>query len=647
MLRILLIDDSYNDRLLAIHALEQELCELKIQEITQAQELNEALTTGQFDLVITDYQLRWNDGLTVLRTIKSRYPDRPVVMFTNSGTQEIAVEAMKSGLDDYVIKSPNHYVRLPAAVRRAWEQAQAQRKAAGVERRLQTLLNNLNVGVYRCTVDGTLIDGNPAFLRLLGINSLTEILENQTLEPYFQPQDYTELLGQLKANGIIRDREIQVQRADGTIIWVRLSKTFTKFADTTIVDGLMEDISDRKRAEEELKQSEQQLKVALARDRSARIEAQAANKIKDEFLAIVSHELRTPLNSMLGWAQLLRKQQLDTANTVKALETIERNARLQNKLINDILDVSRIIQNRITLDMRPVHLVTVVNAVIEDIQPLAKAKFISIESILDPAVGQVMGDSERLQQIVWNLLSNAIKFTPQGGRVQVWLEQVNTQAQLTVSDTGQGISADFLPHVFDRFRQADSTITRKYGGLGLGLAIAHHLLAMHKGTIHAASDGVGQGATFTVQLPIDKPQSMQLTPSKLGQANEFPSLNGLQILVVDDDEDTREMLKFILEQCEAQVNTAASAAEALQIFAQLAPDVLLCDIGMPDEDGYSLIRKVRQLPGNIKHLPAIALTAFAREDDQHKALQAGFQRHLAKPINPFELAAVVASFSNE
>lgn len=508
MLRILLIDDNPYDRILAIRELERAFTDLQITEVIQAEDFHRVLEAEEFDLVITDYQIRWTDGLTVLRTIKSRYPHLPVVMFTNSGSQEIAVEAMKSGLDDYVIKSPARYTRLPSAARLAVERAEAQRKATGLENRLQTLLDRLNVGVYRLTSEGVLLESNRAFLQLLGLDAPTEIASEQTLEPYFQACDYTQLINELMQEGEVRDREVEMRRADGVLIWVRISKTLTKVNHTTLIDGLIEDISDRKHIELE----------------NARLyqAAQEANQLKDEFLAIVSHELRTPLNALLGWAQILRRQNLDAATTSKALEVIERNAKRQSKLIEDILDISRIIRNQLHLNRQPLDLLPVIQAAIEDLQLSAEEKSIQIQTMLLP-VGQVLGDAERLQQVVWNLLSNAIKFTPPGGQVAVKLERVENLelgsqpsdspqtanfkpqtefALITVSDTGQGIDADFLPHVFDRFRQADGSQTRAQGGLGLGLAIVRHLVEMHQGKVAVASAGTDAGSTFTVQLPL-------------------------------------------------------------------------------------------------------------------------------------------------
>ncbi len=375
-------------------------------------------------------------------------------------------------------------------------------------------------------------------------------------------------------------------------------------------------------------------------------EAQEANRIKDEFLAIASHELRTPLNSILGWVQVIRTRKLDPATISIALATIERNAQLQKKLIEDILDISRIVQGKIRLTARKVDLVPVIHAAIEAIHPTSEIKNIQVESNLNSSVNHVMGDQERLQQIFWNLLSNAVKFTPSGGRVEVRLEQVYSNAQITVSDTGKGISPDFLPYIFERFRQADSTTTRSDSGLGLGLAIVRHLVEMHSGTVYAMSEGEGRGATFTVLLPIvESPQKQLIQESEL-KVDNFSVLNGLQVLVVDDNADTRELIAFILEQSGAQVTSASSVSEALEVLVKFKPDILVSDIGMPDEDGYSLIRKVRaQEALRGEKIIAVALTAFARDEECRLALEAGFQVHIPKPIEPEELVKVVANLA--
>jgi PAS domain S-box-containing protein len=443
---------------------------------------------------------------------------------------------------------------------------------------------------------------------------------------------------------------------------------------------VMHDITERKQAEAEHAQ--------LIREQAARLEAEAANRMKDEFLAILSHELRTPLNPILGWSTLLQNQTPDPATLTRGLQTIERNARLQTQLIEDLLDVSRILQGKLSLDMAPVDLKAVIQAAMETVQLAAEAKTIQMRFAVKQEARewisvrgsefprsllpiQVMGDAGRLQQVVWNLLSNAVKFTPNGGQVEIRLERVEADraagkvrsssspspssslayAQITVTDTGKGITSDFLPHIFERFRQADSKTTRKFGGLGLGLAIVRQLVELHGGTVYADSAGEGRGATFTVRLPLlkTKGEEIQDDHQSLPVISLPHALRGLRILVVDDETDARELLSFILEQEGAMVTSVASAVEALQALAELEIDILISDIGMPNMDGYMLMQqmqaqfadKSRQV---INPLPkAIALTAYAGEINQQKALAAGFQRHLSKPVEPTELVAAILS----
>jgi PAS domain S-box-containing protein len=392
----------------------------------------------------------------------------------------------------------------------------------------------------------------------------------------------------------------------------------------------------------EQRQTATEREQLLAREQATRAEADRANRIKDEFLAVLSHELRSPLNPILGWSKLLQSGRLDETKTAQAVATIERNAKLQSQLIEDLLDVSRILQGKLSLTVAPVNLAPIIRAAMETVQLAAEAKSIQVEASFAPAVGLVSGDATRLQQVFWNLLSNAVKFTPAGGRVEVKLAEVNHQAEITVSDNGKGIPADFLPYVFEYFRQEDGATTRKFGGLGLGLAIVRQLVELHGGTILAESLGEGQGATFIVQIPL------MTTSSKASQDERSPEssldLNGIKILVVDDETDTRELIAFLLEQQGAQVTTATSAHEALLVWAQARPDVLLSDIGMPDMDGYMLIQQVRQLSlEQGGQVPAIALTAYAGEMNQQQALAAGFQRHLSKPIEPERLIQVISS----
>lgn len=415
--------------------------------------------------------------------------------------------------------------------------------------------------------------------------------------------------------------------------------------------ALISDVTERKRGEEE---RERLLKL----EQALRAEAEQSNRLKDEFLATVSHELRTPLNSMLGWTRLLREGKLDPASHDRALETIERNARSQTQLIEDLLDVSRIISGNMRLDVQSVDLVPIIQTAINSVRPAAEAKTIALNVVLDPNAGPVSGDPTRLLQIVWNLLSNAIKFTPKLGRVQVRLARVNSHIEITVSDTGVGISPEFLPFAFDRFRQADSKLTRSHSGLGLGLAIVRQLVELHGGTINAYSEGEGQGASFTIQLPQLVVRDVELRSAAVLERKhptirpdvpiEYSSaLNGLRVLVVEDESDSRQLLTTILERCNATVLAVASVADALISLDQFAPEILVSDIEMPGEDGYSFIREVRAREAGQKgRIPAAALTAHAGVVDRMRALAAGFDIHVPKPVEPAELVAVIASLAS-
>jgi signal transduction histidine kinase/ActR/RegA family two-component response regulator len=396
--------------------------------------------------------------------------------------------------------------------------------------------------------------------------------------------------------------------------------------------------------------------LLYAQAQAARQSAEEASRLKDEFLATVSHELRTPLTAVLGWAHLLRAGYLDEPSAKNALETIERNARSQSQLIDDLLDVSRIITGKLRLDVRQVDPASFIESAVEALRPAAEAKGVRIQKVMDTGVNSIAGDPARLQQVVWNLLSNAIKFTPRGGRVQVRLERVDSHVEIAVSDTGAGISHKFLPHVFDRFRQADQSTTREYGGLGLGLAIVRHLVELHGGTVNADSHGEGRGSTFTVMLPLltvyqsdDVDASPHVHPkaSDAALAPDCPErLDGLKVLVVDDEADTRELLNVVLRRCGAEVLTASTAAEAQDLLERLRPDILISDIGMPGEDGYELIRSVRALPlEKGGRIPAVALTAYARTEDRLRVLRSGYQMHVPKPVELSELVAVVANLA--
>ena len=397
-----------------------------------------------------------------------------------------------------------------------------------------------------------------------------------------------------------------------------------------------------------LHRADEERKALLEREQQARLEAQAANRAKDEFLATLSHELRTPLNAILGWSRLLATGHLDEATSRRAVEIIERNTRLQAQLIEDLLDISRIITGKLRLEFKTVEMHEIIDGAIEAVRPSADSRGVVLVSDLHDTDETILCDPARMQQVVWNLLANAIKFTPPGGHVHLSSVREDRLASITVTDTGVGINAEFLPHVFDRFRQQDPATTRKYGGLGLGLSIVRHLVELHGGTVTATSEGEGHGATFTVRVPVAPARADQgVVPlqSTLDEIAELPALTGVKVLVVDNEADARALVATVLERCGAHVTMASSAAEAIRRIAEDRPDVLLSDIAMPGQDGYDLIRQLRSLERIGPPIPAAALTAFATATDRARALLAGYQAHLPKPVEPSELAAVVAALA--
>jgi len=433
------------------------------------------------------------------------------------------------------------------------------------------------------------------------------------------------------------------------------SPVFAEDGTVEVVAGSTRDVSERKRSEEQLLQIVSEREGLLSSERAARSEAERTSRMKDEFLATLSHELRTPLNAILGWSQILSGEGRNDADVSEGLATIERNARAQTQIIEDLLDMSRIISGKVRLDVQRVDLATVVRAAVETLKPAADAKGVRLQTVLHPQAGPVSGDPNRLQQIFWNLLNNAVKFTPRGGRVQILLERVNSHFEVSITDTGEGIKPDFLPYVFDRFRQSDASTTRRHGGLGLGLAIVKQLVELHGGTVQAQSPGEGMGATFTISLPLTvlHPEPELAQNRRHPKTSNIPvamdlraDIAGVKVLVVDDEPDARALLKRLLEDCNAIVTLASSVEEAIEMLKLDRPDVIASDIGMPSEDGYGLIRRVRALPpeqgGNI---PALALTAYARAEDRVKAVMAGFQYHVSKPVEPAELIAMVASLA--
>jgi PAS domain S-box-containing protein len=467
------------------------------------------------------------------------------------------------------------------------------------------------------------------------------------------PEDLPGHLSQLKRNlerGGAYLTEYRIRHKDGSWRNVQDNGLATQNSDgkTIRLVGAITDITDRKRAEEERER-------ILAAEREAREAADSASRAKDEFLATISHELRTPLNAMFGWARLLSERRLDDETMARGLKSIGQNAKAQAQLIEDLLDVSRIISGKFRLKVEPVQVARVIEAAIDSVRPAADAKEVSLEISLDPDAGPVSGDAGRLQQVVWNLLSNGVKFTPKGGRVQVRLSRKDTYIEIEVSDNGQGIKLEFLPFVFDRFRQADGSTTRAHGGLGLGLAIVRHITELHGGSVAADSPGIDRGATFTVRLPLMTTQSKPgegkrdnlSASSKVSHARgQAQSLDGVKVLIVDDDLEALLLLSTALTHNGAYVKTASSAEEGFTHVKEWRPDVIVSDIGMPSEDGYSFIKQVRAWSNNDGgSIPAVALTAYASANDRMKAIDSGYQIHLSKPVEPLELIAAVAGLT--
>ncbi|WP_293125569.1 response regulator [Microcoleus sp. bin38.metabat.b11b12b14.051] len=969
MLCILLIDDNPNDRLMIDRELRKTFTDLEIKSVIDAQTLEQILVAGGFDLVITDYQLHWSDGLTVLKQVQSRYPNCPVIMCTDSGSEQVAVESMKAGLSDYVFKG-RHFKRLTGSVRESLEKQQLREnytktsaQLAISEERLRVAISASHMGTWDWNILTSEVVWSEGHERLFGLEKGSF---SGTYAGFFacvHPEDRDSISGAIASsleNKIEYQHEFRVIWPDGTLHWIAgRGKFFYDSNDQSVRSiGVVWDITDRKLSEARIHESEENLRFALeaantvafswdlvsgearrssnaqthlclgpdsrvgtfeekknavhpddgdsfladldaalsgsgvydsehrqerpdgsviwlhdkgrvvfdasgkpvrlfgvaiditarkqleydrsqalARERSylhrlqqltsasvainstlsvaeilqlaadsarqilevhqvavnlspsahwdagiskfslsekyaqwqnyceepdgtgiyqqvcqqqqamrmtqseleahpawrgfgkaggnhppmrgwlavpltardgrnlgliqlsdkyegefgeddesilmqlaqavsasienARLyeESQQANRMKDEFLATLSHELRSPLNAILGWAQLLRNRSFSPEATARALETIERNAKLQTQLIEDLLDISRIIRGKLTLNPCPVNLISMVEGAVNTVRLAADAKSIEVQfAILDSGcdtaefcqLGEVSGDREsqlnpkflvsgdpgRLQQVIWNLLTNAIKFTPRGGRVEIRLQRLDSEVELSVSDTGIGIAANFLPYVFESFRQADATITRNYSGLGLGLAIVRQLVELHGGTVWAQSPGLDLGSTFTFRLPSMPLNSIarEEAPVLVGGGN----LLGVKILVVDDEVDSREFMMFVLSDSGAAVRAASSAAEAFEVASAFCPDILVSDIGMPEEDGYSLLRKLRSLKSqNRGKFRAIALTAYARDEDRDRALKAGFDRHLPKPVPPDVLVEAIVSLRQQ
>ena len=653
---VLLVDDR-PENLLALEAILNSPSYNLVQANSGTEALR-CLLNQDFAVILLDVQMPGMDGFETATLIRSRDRSRstPIIFITAFSSNDTHVfKGYSLGAVDYLFKPVKPEIltskvqvfvelfqKTVEVKQQATQLAAVNSELSKSEERFRTLCACSPLGIYVADVEGRCTYINPRCQAICGLTleeSLAEVWQRE-VHPEDRDRVVADWLAWIKESQEYSN-EFRLAGSE-TVRWIHVqsSPMFSDLGKLIGHVGTVRDITDRKQAEEE--------RGRLIREQVARQEAERANQMKDEFLAILSHELRTPLNAILGWSRLLRVKKFDEETIDKALETIERNAKSQAQLIEDILDVSRILRGKLNLNKHPIRLESVIELAIDSLQPLAEEKSIVLELTSSPNVGEVIGDFDRLQQIVWNLLSNAIKFTQEEGKVEVRLESVGDEAQIQIIDNGIGIEPDFLPYVFDRFRQADSSTTRSYGGLGLGLAIVRHLVEQHGGKVDAENNP-GEGAKFTVALPLAERNALADDDdwSQLNdQAGTLPNLVNLQLLVVDDDDDTREFLIALLEEEGAMVRSASSVAEALAALESSWPDVLLSDIGMPGADGYELIARVREmevLRGGM--MPAIALTAYARESERQQALEAGFQMHLSKPVEVTQLIAGIANLA--
>lgn len=700
---ILLVDD-HPENLIALEAILDRLGQ-NLVKATSGQEALRCLLHQDFAAILLDVQMPGMDGFETATLIRQRERSRntPIIFLTAFSTSDPFVfKGYEIGAVDYLLKPLDAGIltsKVSVFVELFKKTMEVQRQAAELvainsklkqsEERFRSLSACAPLGIFSLDTSGRCTYTNPNCEAICGftIGESWETAWGRCIHGEDRDRVFANWSSCTQNDQTYTD-EFRVYAPDGGLRWVQVATSTMLSPQRQSLGhvGTIEDITERKLAEV--------VREQMIREQAARAEAEAANRMKDEFLAIVSHELRTPLNSILGWSQLLLTRKFDQSSTLRALETIARNARSQAQLIEDLLDISKIIRGKLRLCMQPVNAIELIKIVLETVRPQAEAKAIELETLLDEDAQMVCGDPERLQQIIWNLLSNAIKFTPNEGKVEIRLSVEGSMQEvrgdledpslvpqasvpgsfacIQVIDNGIGIAPDFLPYVFDRFRQADSSSTRSYGGLGLGLTIVSHLVQLHGGKIDACSEGEGKGATFTVKIPLleragkDKEEEelgdgLSLSPNPLSPSpsthNELYSseltlpsspppkafLDGVQVLVVEDNNDTRDLVKMILQQSGAQVTDVASVAEAMEFLERSSCHLMVSDIGMPEEDGYQLIRKVRDFEQERgRKIPAIALTAYTRAEERIKALTAGFQLHVSKPVEPTKLLTAVA-----
>ncbi len=646
MLYILLLEDDFADSELIRATLRNGGINCELKQVVNRTDFLAELQNDNLDLILSDYQLPQFDGLSALKIAQETRPDIPFILVSGVLGEERAIEALKDGVTDYVLKQ--RLERLLPSVQRALRESQERRELERAEESLRQTDDMLRavvdaspVAIITLSLDCQILTWNKTAEQIYGWKEFEILHQPLPVIPQSYQDAFNGCVERVLQNQTLKNLEFRHLRKDGSEVDINVSLAPIHDCEGDSCCFIMTavDITLNKQVEAERR-------ILLEREQKARADAEEVNRIKDEFLAIVSHELRTPLNAILGWTKLIRSGRIKPERFEQALEVIDRNATLQAQLIEDLLDISRIIRGKLHLELYPVDLKSVIRETVETLALAAEAKSINVELKLDNNVAPIVGDSNRLSQILWNLLSNAIKFTPSQGSIEINLTEVNSTVQIRVSDTGIGINSDFLPLIFEYFRQVDSSSTRAKGGLGLGLAISRNLVEAHGGTIVAESPGEEQGATFTVKLPR-KPSNVESKPLPESQDSDS-QLHGIKALIVDDEPDARELLAFILEEQGAEVELAGSAQEALSKIGAFLPDILISDIGMPGEDGLSLLKKVRQLPSNQGgEVDAIALTAFASEEDRKNSLDAGFQFHLSKPFDADDLINIVINLTNK
>jgi PAS domain S-box-containing protein len=615
-------------------------------DVVEAETGGEALiqAAAGVDLVVLDVNLPDFDGFEVCRRLRALPATSrlPVIHLSATFVNDVhKVQGLDAGADGY-LTHPVEPPVLVATVNAFLRTRQAENERRQTELEFRAVFENALNGISLISRDFRIVDVNPAMCGIL--QQPRDFLVGRPIldfVPAERRDEAAEIFKRLELHGVWRG-VFPLKGADGPIAY--LDWSLSTYSDRNAWLAIVSDITGRLQAEREREES-------LVSERAARADAERANRLKDDFLATLSHELRTPLNAIVGWSQLLKLGQLSPNDAKEAVDAIDRNAKIQAQMIADLLDVSRITSGKLSLEVEPVDPAVTVEAALGVVAPAAEAKGICLTKVLDPQAGQVAGDPARLQQIVWNLVNNAVKFTPNGGKIEVRLERVNSHIEISVADTGQGISAELLPWVFERFRQGDAPSTRVHGGLGLGLAIAKQLVEIHGGTIRAESSGEEKGAKFTVSLPVSTLKPRKDSILAVGPVTKIPAafmaaapqLYGIRILIVDDDADARRLTKRVLADFGAEPTVAEGMSQALVALEAFRPHVLISDLGMPESDGFELIREVRARGYTFQTLPAIALTAYARTEDRRKALLAGFQLHLTKPVDPTELSAAIAS----